>query len=115
MAKSAYLSRKLLNQLSKDYDIITTSELLDLIERKKIALPHTEELDRAELPKTKGKEAFHVLFSFYPAQGHDAASSPLVTAKKTNLLLFFADSRTPALCGRQLSAVPHQRLHFAHA
>lgn len=47
--------RKLLNQLSKDYDIITTSELLDLIERKKIALPHTEELDRAELPKTKGK------------------------------------------------------------
>lgn len=46
---------KLLNQLSKDYDIITTSELLDLIERKKIALPHTEELDRAELPKTKGK------------------------------------------------------------
>lgn len=47
--------RKLLNQLRKDYDVITTSELLDLIERKKIALPHTEELNRAELPKTKGK------------------------------------------------------------
>lgn len=42
--------RKLLKQLTKDYDIITTAELLDLIERKKIPLQHQETLAAAELP-----------------------------------------------------------------
>ena len=47
--------RKLLKQISKDYDIITTADLLDLIETKKIAISHTEDLTRAELPLTNGK------------------------------------------------------------
>lgn len=42
--------RKLLKQLTKDYDIITTAELLDLIERRKIPLQHQEALAAAELP-----------------------------------------------------------------
>lgn len=47
--------RKLLKQISKDYDIITTEDLLDLIETKKIAISHTEDLTRAELPLINGK------------------------------------------------------------
>lgn len=42
--------RKLLKQLTKDYDVITTADLLDLIEHEKIPLPHTEALSAAELP-----------------------------------------------------------------
>lgn len=42
--------RKLLKRLSKDYDIITTAELLNVINRGEIHLSHTEDLARAELP-----------------------------------------------------------------
>ena len=45
--------RKLLKQLSKDYDIITTAELLDLIKRGEIPLNHMEDLNGAELPTVK--------------------------------------------------------------
>lgn len=41
--------RKLLSRLSKDYDIITTAEFLDLHARGKIKTSHTVELARAEL------------------------------------------------------------------
>jgi hypothetical protein len=43
--------RKLLKHLSKDYDIITTSELVDLLATGKIAVTHTEDLSKAELRK----------------------------------------------------------------
>ena len=42
--------RNLLKQLTKDYDVITTTELLDLIGRGEIPVPHTEALAAAELP-----------------------------------------------------------------
>lgn len=41
--------RKLLKQLSQDYDIITTAELLDLIRAGKIVPTHTEDLALAEI------------------------------------------------------------------
>ena len=40
--------RKLLKRLAKDYDIITTVELLDLLATGKIAVTHTEDLAKAE-------------------------------------------------------------------
>lgn len=42
--------RKLLRRLAKDYDIITTADLLELLEQGKIAPTHTEDIARAELP-----------------------------------------------------------------
>jgi hypothetical protein len=45
--------RKLLKRIAKDYDIITTVELLDLLVSGKIAVSHTEDLSKAELPKGK--------------------------------------------------------------
>jgi hypothetical protein len=45
--------RKLLKRLAKDYDIITTAELLDLFASGKMAVTHTEDLSKAELPKGK--------------------------------------------------------------
>ena len=45
--------RKLLKRISRDYDIITTAELLDLIACGKMPLTHTEDLAKAELPKGK--------------------------------------------------------------
>lgn len=42
--------RKLLKRLAKDYDIITTAELLELVQQGKIVPSHTEDLARAELP-----------------------------------------------------------------
>lgn len=41
--------RKLLKRLAKDYDIITTAELLELVQQGKIVPTHTEDLARAEL------------------------------------------------------------------
>ena len=43
--------RKLLKRLAKDYDIITTAELSDLLACGKMAVSHTEDLSKAELPK----------------------------------------------------------------
>lgn len=48
--------RKLLRQLSKDYDIITTAELIDIINRDEIPLQHVEDLARAELPAARQKK-----------------------------------------------------------
>ena len=45
--------RSFLKCLTKDYDVITTAELLDLIQGGKIALTHTESMDKAELPASK--------------------------------------------------------------
>ena len=45
--------RKLLRHLSKEYDIIDTTELLYLIEKGIIPLPHTEDLAQAELCSRK--------------------------------------------------------------
>ena len=44
--------RALIKQLSADYDVITTPELLDLIQRGKIPLPHTEDIVNAEISAT---------------------------------------------------------------
>jgi hypothetical protein len=41
--------RKLLKRLAKDYDIITTGELLDLFASGKMAVSHVEDLAKAEL------------------------------------------------------------------
>ncbi len=41
--------RKLIRSLSADYDVITTSELLDLIRRGKIGLPHMEDIANTEI------------------------------------------------------------------
>lgn len=46
--------RKLVKQLSKDYDVITTPELLDLIQRGKIVPTHTENIAKAEIGAAKG-------------------------------------------------------------
>ena len=40
--------RKLVKQVSKDFDVVTSSELLDLISQKKILPTHVENVDRAE-------------------------------------------------------------------
>jgi len=45
--------RKLIRHLSRDYEIITTTELLDVIEKGIIPLPHTEDLAQAELRAQK--------------------------------------------------------------
>lgn len=45
--------RKLLKQLSQDYDVVTTAELLDLIRAGKIAPTHTEDLALAEVAPTR--------------------------------------------------------------
>ena len=45
--------RKLLKRIAKDYDIITTAELLDLLASGKMAVSHTEALAKAELPEGK--------------------------------------------------------------
>lgn len=42
--------RKLVRQLSKDYDIITTAELLELTRQGRIVPTHTEDLSAAEIP-----------------------------------------------------------------
>ena len=44
--------RKLLARITKDYDVITTSDFLDLHARGRIALTHTVDLSRAELTGT---------------------------------------------------------------
>lgn len=44
--------RHLLKNLSKDYDIITTSELLDLVEQGKMRITHTENLSHAEIHRS---------------------------------------------------------------
>lgn len=41
--------RKLIKRLSKDYDVITTSDLLELIQQGKILLTHTEDMAKAEI------------------------------------------------------------------
>lgn len=41
--------RKLIKRLSADYDVIATSDLLDLIRRGEIAIPHTEDIGNAEI------------------------------------------------------------------
>ncbi len=41
--------RRLIKQLSKDYDVITTSDLLELLRRGIITTPHTEDIARAEI------------------------------------------------------------------
>ncbi|MBQ3059441.1 MAG: hypothetical protein IJD16_03890 [Desulfovibrio sp.] len=45
--------RKLLRRLTRDYDIITTAELMDLIRSGKIRVEHTEDLSRAEIRAVK--------------------------------------------------------------
>ena len=45
--------RKLLKRIAKDYDIITTAELLELLASGKMAVSHTENLSKAERPKAK--------------------------------------------------------------
>ncbi|WP_322995279.1 polysaccharide deacetylase [Castellaniella sp.] len=45
--------RKLLRRLSKDYDIITTQDFLDLQARGQIAIPHTMDLAQAEFTRAK--------------------------------------------------------------
>lgn len=41
--------RKLLRQLTKDYDVITSKDFLDLVALGKIAMSHTEDLGKAEI------------------------------------------------------------------
>ena len=47
--------RNLLKQLTIDYDVITTANLLHLISRGEIPVPHTEALAAAELPAPSKK------------------------------------------------------------
>lgn len=47
--------RNLIKRLSKDYDIIDTAELLDLIYRGKIILDHTEDISNTEIPNSKNR------------------------------------------------------------
>lgn len=42
--------RKWVKRIAHDYDIITTTELLELLRANSIAVPHTEPLTKAELP-----------------------------------------------------------------
>ncbi|MDL2280225.1 hypothetical protein LJC15_06185, partial [Desulfovibrio sp. OttesenSCG-928-G11] len=42
--------RKFLHRIAKDYDIITTTDLLECLEQGKIVPTHTEEISKAELP-----------------------------------------------------------------
>ena len=42
--------RKLLARLTKDYEVVTSAELLDLLARGKVRTTHTVDLARAELP-----------------------------------------------------------------
>ena len=48
--------RKLVHRLSKDYDIITTSEFLDLYASGKISATHTVDLVKAEINRNTGKK-----------------------------------------------------------
>lgn len=45
--------RKLVRQLCKDYDIITTAELLELTRQGRIVPTHTEDLSAAEIPAAR--------------------------------------------------------------
>jgi hypothetical protein len=49
--------RKLLSRLTKDYDVITTTEFLDLYARGKIKVTHTVDLARAELNQSGNARA----------------------------------------------------------
>lgn len=49
--------RKLVRQLSRDYDIVTTGELLELCESGKIDLSHVEDIKNVELAETAGGKA----------------------------------------------------------
>jgi hypothetical protein len=51
--------RKLLQRLTRDYDVITTRDFLDLLARGKIKPSHVVDLERAELRKNKPAQAAH--------------------------------------------------------
>jgi hypothetical protein len=51
--------RKLLQRLTRDYDVITTRDFLDLLARGKIKTSHVVGLERAELRKNKPGQAAH--------------------------------------------------------